>query len=202
MVSQALAAESEPSPRPRPGIYAWLAKAQPFTFSALIHAATMVTAGVYMVARLHFLFILAPYTLPIIAVVGAATAFFAATVGINLVANFIPPAFDLANLKPELISAKMGGILTAVIAFFIGALWLPLISAIGITGFVDTLGALLAPLYGIMIVDFYLIRRQRVVVSDLFSLKESGTYYFQNGWNKRAMTAFFLAAVFSVATPR
>jgi NCS1 family nucleobase:cation symporter-1 len=75
-----------------------------------------------------------------------------------------------------------------------------LISAIGITGFVDTLGALLAPLYGIMIVDFYLIRRQRVVVSDLFSLKESGTYYFQNGWNKRAMTAFFLAAVFSVAT--
>ena len=128
----------------------------------------------------------------------AALTFFAATVGINLVANFIPPAFDLANLKPELISAKMGGILTAVIAFFIGALWLPLISAIGITGFVDTLGALLAPLYGIMIVDFYLIRRQRVVVSDLFSLKESGTYYFQNGWNKRAMTAFFLAAVFSV----
>ncbi|WP_321286222.1 NCS1 family nucleobase:cation symporter-1 [Alcaligenes phenolicus] len=130
----------------------------------------------------------------------AALTFFAATVGINLVANFIPPAFDLANLKPELISAKMGGILTAVIAFFIGGLWLPLISAIGITGFVDTLGALLAPLYGIMIVDFYLIRKQRVVVSDLFSLAESGTYYFQNGWNKRAMAAFFLAAVFSVAT--
>lgn len=130
----------------------------------------------------------------------AALTFFAATVGINLVANFIPPAFDLANLKPELISAKLGGIITAVIAFFIGALWLPLISAIGITGFVDTLGALLAPLYGIMIVDYYLIRRQHVVLEDLFSLKETGLYYFSNGWNKRAMLAFALAAVFSVST--
>lgn len=130
----------------------------------------------------------------------AALTFFAATVGINLVANFIPPAFDLANLRPDLITAKMGGIITAVIAFFIGALWLPLISVIGITGFVDTLGALLAPLYGIMIVDYYLIRKQQVVLEDLFSMDPKGTYYFNGGWNKRAMLAFALAAVFSVAT--
>ena len=65
-------------------LFVWLpdAMAGPTPVCALIHAATMVTAGVYMVARLHFLFILAPYTLPIIAVVGAATAFFAATVAL------------------------------------------------------------------------------------------------------------------------
>ncbi|BBI52959.1 hypothetical protein HORIV_53800 [Vreelandella olivaria] len=47
----------------------------------------------------------------------AALTFFAATVGINLVANFIPPAYDLANLFPSKISFKMGGLITAVIAF-------------------------------------------------------------------------------------
>ncbi len=130
----------------------------------------------------------------------AAITFFAATVGINLVANFIPPAYDLANLAPSKITAKTGGIITAVIAFFIGALWVTVISQIGIAGFVDTLGALLAPLYGILVADYYLIRKQRVNLQDLFSSDPAGAYYYDAGWNKKAIVAFAIAAVFSVAT--
>jgi len=65
-------------------LYVWLPDAMqgPTPVSALIHAATMVTAGVYMMARLHFLFSLAPATLALIAMIGALTAFFAATVGL------------------------------------------------------------------------------------------------------------------------
>jgi NADH-quinone oxidoreductase subunit L len=65
-------------------LYIWLPDAMegPTPVSALIHAATMVTAGVYMVARCHVLFQLAPTTLEIVAVVGAATALFAATIGL------------------------------------------------------------------------------------------------------------------------
>jgi NADH-quinone oxidoreductase subunit L len=65
-------------------LYVWLPDAMegPTPVSALIHAATMVTAGVYMVVRCHAIFDRSPLALSVVAIIGAATAFFAATIGI------------------------------------------------------------------------------------------------------------------------
>jgi NADH-quinone oxidoreductase subunit L len=65
-------------------LYIWLPDAMegPTPVSALIHAATMVTAGVYMVARSNALFVLAPKSMLVVAIVGALTALFAASIGL------------------------------------------------------------------------------------------------------------------------
>jgi NCS1 family nucleobase:cation symporter-1 len=129
----------------------------------------------------------------------AAITFFAATVGINLVANFIPAVNGIANLSPEKISFRKAGLITSLFALVIGGFWNSFISQFGISGFVNTLGATLAPIFGIMIVDYYLHRNQQLELADLYDMK-GGAYHYDNGWNSAAVKAFGLAAIFSVAT--
>ena len=129
----------------------------------------------------------------------AAITFFAATVGINLVANFIPAVNGIANLAPDRIGFRKAGLITSVFALIIGGLWTAVISQIGIAGFVNTLGAMLAPLYGILIVDYYLIRKEKLHLADLYKTN-GGRYHYTNGWHRNALIAFAVAAVFSVAT--
>ena len=130
----------------------------------------------------------------------AAFAFFAATVGINMVANFIPPAYDLANLIPSKINFRVGGLITAIFGFIIGGLWVAVITQMGIFPFVNTLGAILAPVFGIMITDYYIIKKEKLSVDDLFSDKPSGKYHYNGGFNHKAMLAWVLSGYIAVGS--
>ncbi len=130
----------------------------------------------------------------------AAFAFFSATVGINMVANFIPPAYDLANLIPSKINFRVGGLITAGCGFVIGGLWVAFITQMGIFPFVNTLGAILAPVFGIMITDYYIIKKQKLNVNALFSDKPSGTYHYNGGFNQKGMIAWILSGYIAVGT--
>ena len=130
----------------------------------------------------------------------AAFAFFAATVGINMVANFIPPAYDLANLYPSKISFKVGGLITAGFGFVIGGLWVSVITQMGLFPFVNTLGAILAPVFGIMITDYYIIKKQQLDVAALFDDSPDSAYHYQNGFNRKAIVAWVLSGYIAVGT--
>ena len=130
----------------------------------------------------------------------AAFAFFAATVGINMVANFIPPAYDLANLIPSKINFRTGGLITAGFGFVIGGLWVAVITQMGLFPFVNTLGAILAPVFGIMITDYYIIKKEKLNVNDLFSESPRGRYHYEGGFNKKGMIAWILSGYIAVGT--
>ena len=130
----------------------------------------------------------------------AAFAFFSATVGINMVANFIPPAYDLANLMPSKINFRVGGLITAICGFVIGGLWVSVITQMGIFPFVNTLGAILAPVFGIMIVDYYIIKKQKISLDDLYTDKKGAKYNYNNGFNYKGMLAWIISGYIAVGT--
>ena len=130
----------------------------------------------------------------------AAFAFFSATVGINMVANFIPPAYDLANLMPSKINFRTGGLITAGCGFVIGGLWVSVITNMGMFPFVNTLGAILAPVFGIMITDYYIIKKERLDVNALFDASRKGKYYYNDGFNHKGMLAWVISGYIAVGT--
>ena len=120
--------------------------------------------------------------------------FVIATVGINIVANFISPAFDFSNVAPQKISWRMGGMIAAVGSVLLTP-WNWYSDPDAIFWTLGMLGALIGPLFGILIADYYLIRDQKVVVDDLFTLEESGSYYYSRGYNPAAVIAVIVSGV-------
>ena len=123
-----------------------------------------------------------------------------ATASSNLIANFIPSQNCLINLMPSKLNPASSGLIIGILGFFIGALWVPLLSQIGILSIVDTFGAFFGPIFGIIIADYYLIKEKEIVNKDIFSTNENGAYYFSGGWHLKAIYALFVAFVFSAAT--
>ena len=123
-----------------------------------------------------------------------------ATASTNLIANFIPSQNCLINLMPSKLNSTSSGVIIGILGFFIGALWVPLLSQIGILSIVDTFGAFFGPIFGIIIADYYLIKEKEIVNKDIFSTNENGAYYFSGGWHLKAIYALLVAFVFSAAT--
>jgi len=132
-----------------------------------------------------------------LAIVLGALTFTIATIGINIVANFISPAFDFSNVSPQRISWRAGGMIAAVGSVLITP-WNLYNNPEVIHYTLEILGAFIGPLFGVLIADYYLIKKQRIVVDDLFTMSKTGTYWYKSGYNPKAVVVTVISAAVAV----
>jgi len=110
-----------------------------------------------------------------------------ATLSTNIAANVIAPANAFSNIMPKKISFRMGGVITGIV----GILIMPWLLLNEISGFLIFVSGLLGPVLGILITDYFFIRKKQVALDELY--KEKGIYSYKNtGFNKAAIIALFV----------
>jgi NCS1 family nucleobase:cation symporter-1 len=128
-----------------------------------------------------------------IAVVVAMLALLLATLNVNVAANLVSPSNDFSNLSPRLISFRTGGLIACVVGVVVFQPWKLLANysnyifnwLVGYSGF-------LGPIAGVMICDYFVVRKKIILVEDLYQRR--GFYEFANGINWRAMAALAAGA--------
>jgi NCS1 family nucleobase:cation symporter-1 len=115
------------------------------------------------------------------------------TLATNIAANIVSPANDFANLAPARINFRIGGYITGILGIMI----FPWKLVADPTGYIFTwlvgYSSLLGPVGGIMIVDYYFIRKQKLDASELYN--PSGVYSYRNGFNFAAVLALVIGII-------
>jgi NCS1 family nucleobase:cation symporter-1 len=138
--------------------------------------------------------LIASFHQPIVAVIGLA-ALLLATLNTNVAANVVSPSNDFSNLRPDLISFRMGGLITGVLGVVCMPWRLVADPSRYINGWLVGYSGLLGPIAGIMIVDYFVIRGRSLNLNELYV--RGGAYEYRGGFNRRALAA--LAAGVAVA---
>jgi NCS1 family nucleobase:cation symporter-1 len=147
-------------------------------------AVTSASAVIFGEAIWDPVVLLGKFREPVVAVI-ALIALLIATLNTNVAANVVSPSNDFSNLRPRLISFRTGGLITG----FLGILLMPwkLLSTFSayIFGWLVGCSALLGPIAGIMICDYYVVRKRQLVVEDLY--RREGKYEYKKGFNGTAI---------------
>jgi NCS1 family nucleobase:cation symporter-1 len=123
-----------------------------------------------------------------------------ASISTNLIANFIPSQYALINFMPSSLTTKSSSFIIMILGFIIGVFWLTYLSQIGILSLIDTLIAFFGPLFGIMISDYYFINKGNLNNKDIYTLENTGTYYYTGGWHLKGFYSLLIGFIFSAST--
>ncbi|WP_327352244.1 NCS1 family nucleobase:cation symporter-1 [Streptomyces sp. NBC_01304] len=119
-----------------------------------------------------------------------------ATISVNIAANVVSPAYDLSNLAPKLINFRTGALITGVIGVLVMPWKLTATPELYIFTWLGVVGGLLGTVAGVMIADYWIIRRTVLDLADLY--RPQGRYWYAAGWNWRALLAFGIGGTLAV----
>ena len=149
-------------------------------------AVTSASAVIFGEAIWDPVVLLGRFNQPLVALI-ALVALLLATLNTNVAANVVSPSNDFSNLRPSLISFRTGGLITGVVGILMMPWRLLRDFSSYIFGWLVGCSALLGPIAGIMICDYYLVRRRQLVVEDLYL--RGGAYEYLHGFNPIAILA-------------
>ena len=123
-----------------------------------------------------------------------------ASASTNLIANYVPTQNSLLNFFPNKLTLKSTGFVIILLGSLFAIFWESILSQIGIISFIDTIGSFFGPIAGVIITDYYLVKKQNLINKDLFSTKIDGAYYFSGGWHLKAIYSLLIGFIFAAAT--
>ncbi len=127
----------------------------------------------------------------------ASLALIVLTIAVNLMANFVAPIYMLANLFPRHLNFRRAGWVSALIGLILLP-WNLYNSPVVIEYFLGGLGALLGPLFGVIMADYWVIRKAKINVPDLYKEAATADYHYRNGFHHQAFQALIPAAVIAI----
>lgn len=127
----------------------------------------------------------------------AGILFTLSTFGMNLTTNYVTAAFNLSNLLPHKIEYKHAGQIISIISLLIFP-WFYINNPTWMLYFVNIAGTFVAPTFGIIIADYYFVKKQQLDLKSLFSTSPKDKYYYQKGHNTAAFVALALSMIFSI----
>jgi NCS1 family nucleobase:cation symporter-1 len=130
--------------------------------------------------------LLGRFNQPIVALI-ALVALLVATLNTNVAANVVSPSNDFSNLRPSLISFRTGGLITGVVGILMMPWKLLRDFSSYIFGWLVGCSALLGPIAGIMICDYFVVRHRQLKVEELY--RRGGAYEYRGGFNLKAIAA-------------
>lgn len=129
----------------------------------------------------------------------AAIGVIAATVTTCVAANVVAPANGFSNISPKKISYKKGVVITIIIAFFVLQAWWIYGSGGAYFTWMNAYGTILAPIAAIFIADYFVCKKKRIDIADLFKGAD-GRYWYSGGFNVAAIIAWVVAFIFPLLT--
>ena len=115
----------------------------------------------------------------------------------NLISNYIPTQNTLINLMPSKLDLKSFGMFVFLLGLIVAGLWPSILSLVGAASLINSLSSFFGPIFGVIIADYYFVKREEINHKDLFFDRENNIYLYSNGWNYKALYSLIIGFIFS-----